>query len=100
MTTVSLAELFQARDEGIASMRTRAKHRPFARAYARLRAIPLAPTRRALAFVVLHIATFASRHALVLAGCSAFVTAAAMISPIAGWITTGLALFFLEARRR
>jgi hypothetical protein len=100
MTTVSLAELFQARDEGIASMRTRAKHRPFARAYARLRAVPLAPARRALAVAVLWLATFASRHALVLAGCSAFVTAAAMMTPIAGWITTGLALFFLEARRR
>lgn len=99
MTTVSLSELMAVRDESIASNRAVRVH-PFARAYARLRAVNLAPARRALLLAALAVAAFGSRHALVLAGCSAFVTAAAMISPIAGWAVAGLALFFLEARRR
>lgn len=100
MTVVSLSDLLKVRDESIASMRARPRSRPFAHAFARLRALNLAPARRALALAALWLATFASRHVLVLAGCSAFVTSAAMISPIAGWVTAGLALFFLEARRR
>jgi len=99
MTVVSLSDLIRVRDESIASNRA-PRTRAFARAYARLRVVNLAPVRRALALAVLAALGFTSRHALVLAGCSAFVTAAAMMTPIAGWIMTGLALFFLEARRR
>lgn len=98
MTTVSLSELLAVRDESIASNRVPRVH-PIARAYARLRAIPLAPARRVLALAALAVLGFTVRHALVLAGCSAFVIAAAMLTPIAGWAVAGLALFFLEARR-
>lgn len=94
MTTVTLGDLLAARDEGMRVPKTR--RRSFAIAWRRIKRINLAPTRA----LMVVIATFALRHTLVLAGCSAFVISAAMMSPIAGWATAGLALFFLEARRK
>ncbi len=94
MTTVTLGELLTRRDESMRAPKVR--RRPLAIAWRRLKRIDLAPAR----VLMVVIATFALRHTLVLAGCSAFVISAAMMSPIAGWSVAGLALFFLEARRR
>lgn len=66
----------------------------------RIRTLSLAPVRRVLLLSVLAVATFLGRHGLVIAGCVAFVLGAAMLSIIAGVFTAGVALFFLEARRR
>jgi len=94
MTTVTLGELLARRDESMRAPKVR--RRPLTLVMRRLRKINLAPLRA----LMVVITTFALRHTLVLAGCSAFVISAAMLSPIAGWATAGLALFFLEARRR
>jgi hypothetical protein len=94
MNTVTLGELLAARDEGMRVPKT--KRRPFAIAWRRIKRINLAPAR----VLMVVIATFALRHTLVLAGCAAFVIAASMMTPIAGWAVAGLALFFLEARRK
>lgn len=94
MTTVSLSELLSIRDDSLRV--TRERRRYGALIMARLRAVDLSPVRRALLVSLL----FLTRHALVLSGCAAVVTAAAMITPALGWLTTGAALFFLEARRR
>lgn len=98
MTTVSLHELMTLRDEAIASNRVRP--RPFARAYARVRRIDLAPARRRALLVIIRSVMFASAHGLVLAACCSFVIGAATLSPIAGWIMAGVSLLFLELRRR
>jgi hypothetical protein len=98
MTTVTLSELLSARDESIALRRTRPRWH--ARVLARVRATDWKPARVGLMAVVLAVAGFLSKHAIVLAGCAAFVVAAAIITPVAGWAVAGVALFFLEARRR
>lgn len=102
---VTLAELLAERDASIA-------HRPNPFALAGLRAKRTAwiaarksasgvrTGMRALVLVTLFLAAFTSRHGLVLAGLAAFVTAAALYSPIAGLVTAGAGLFFLELRRR
>ncbi len=46
------------------------------------------------------LAVLTARHGLVLAGLSAFVVAAWRYGTTAGLITLGVALFFLELRRR
>lgn len=103
MTTVSLSELLSARDESLAVRRTRpAWH---SRALTWMRAFDWSAVRtgrfaHVVTVVVLALAGFLSRHALVLAGCAAFVIAAALLSAVAGWVVAGVALFFLEARRR
>jgi hypothetical protein len=96
VTTVSLAELLAGRDESLRVRRT-----PWTlRALSRLRRIDLRPALRALAVVALAVLGFASRHGLVLAGCTALVVCAATLSITAAWGTAAAALFFLEARRR
>lgn len=98
MTSVSLSALLDARNESLAVKRSRpAWH---VRALKALRRVDWAPVTARVALVLLTLAGFGSRHGLVLAGCAAFVTAAAMLTPVAGWAVAGVALFFLEARRR
>lgn len=96
VTTVSLSELFAARDESLRVQRVSA----WVRLAARIRRIDLAPARRLVMLVLLNAMQFMTRHALVLCGCAAIVVGAATISITAAWITAGAALFFLEARRR
>ena len=94
----TLSGLIRARDE---SLRVRPARRSALVALARrLRTLNLSPARRALAATFLAVAGFTSRHALVLAGCTASVIAASTLSVTAAWIMTALSLFFLEARRR
>jgi len=94
MTTTTLFDLLAARDQSMQVPRT--KRRAVRLFWRRVKRVNLAPIHRLL----LVLTTFATRHTLVLAGCSAFVIAATMLSAIAGWAMAGLALFFLEARRR
>lgn len=54
---------------------------------------------RACVSMVLALAVFLSRHALVLGGLAAFTVAAWTFSPIAGMVMLGLSAFFLELRR-
>jgi len=98
MTTVTLAQLLSARDESIALRRERVRWH--VRALARVRAWDVRPAARALLAVVLAVAGLLSKHGLVLGGCASFVIGAAIVTPVAGWIVAGVALFFLEARRR
>lgn len=98
MTTVTLSELLSTRNESLVARRTRSRWH--ARALARVRATDWKPVMTVAAAVVLAVAGFLSRHALVLAGCVAFVIGAALVSAVAGWAVAGVALFFLEARRR
>lgn len=103
MTTVSLSELLSARDESLAVQRTALRTVRFAmaRALAWMRSLGWSGRfAHVVTVVALALAGFLSRHALVLAGCAAFVIAAAMFAAIAGWLVAGVALFFLEARRR
>lgn len=88
---MTLATLRRARDESLV-------YRPSlaARLRIRLPRISLAPAGRLLLIVL----TFALRHALVVAGCTASVIAASTLSVTAAWIMTAASLFFLEARRR
>lgn len=96
MTTVTLSGLINSRNE---SLRV-AKLSIFAKVRHRLGRLSLAPARRVLLIIVLSIAGFAARHGLPLAGCICIVTGAATLSITAGWITAGVACFFLELRRR
>lgn len=98
MTTVSLAKLLSARDDSITLRRTR--QRWHVRVLARIRAWDTRPVAVALLAAVLTAAGFVSRHGLVLGGCASFVIGAAIVTPVAGWTVAGVALFFLEARRR
>lgn len=95
---VTLSALLKRRDESLKV--APAKPSVLTRLARRWRALDLSPVRRALLTVVLAVAGFTSRHALPLFGCAAFVVGAATISATLMWITLGLALFFLEARRR
>jgi predicted anti-sigma-YlaC factor YlaD len=97
-TPARLADLLRRRDESLKV--TPVKPSLLILAARRWRALDLSPVRRALLAVLLAAAGFTSRHALPLFGCAAFVVGAATISPTLMWITIGLALFFLEARRR
>lgn len=92
MTVVTLATLMDRQRESLRIPRATG----LTRLARRIRAIDLTPARRALLAVVLAV----SRHALVLGGCVAMVISAATVSATLAWITTGAALFFLEARRR
>ena len=94
----SLSTLLKRRDESLRI--TPAKPSLLTLAARRWRALDLSPLRRALLLALLAAAQFANRHALPLFGCAAFVLGAATISPTLMWITIGVALFFLEARRR
>jgi len=98
MTTVTLSALLSARDESIALRRERARWH--VRALARVRALEWKPVMTVLVVAAVAVAGFLSRHGLVLGGCASFVIGAAIVTPVAGWITAGVALFFLEARRR
>ncbi len=96
MTTVTLSDLLDARNESI-YVRPRAGFRAHARrAYVFLRR----PRFAWLAPLVSLLVGFVARHALVLFGCAAVVTSACMVSIKLGWLIAGLAFFFLEARRR
>ena len=98
MTTVTLAQLLSARDASITLRRERPRWH--VRALSRVRATDWKPVAAALLAAVLAVAGFLSRHGLVLGGCASFVIGAAIVTPVAGWIVAGVALFFLEARRR
>lgn len=94
MTTATLSELLGVRDE---SLRVRPARTPaLTLLRRRIRALDLAPARRALLVSLL----FVSRHGLVLSGCTAVVIAAATLSTTVAWIMVGASMFFLEARRR
>jgi hypothetical protein len=95
---VRLADLLKRRDESLKI--TPVKPSALALLARRWRALDLSPLHRGLLAMLLAVAGFTSRHALPLFGCAAFVVGAATISPTLMWITIGLALFFLEARRR
>lgn len=92
MTTVSLSDLLNARDESIRIPHARRS------ALRTLRIRLHAPAWLRPALILL--ATFSAEHGLVLCGCAAVVTSAAMLSIKLGWLVAGLAFFFLEARRR
>ena len=98
MTTVSLAELLSARDESLALRREQGRWQ--ARALSWVRALKWKPVATALMVAVVAVAGFLSRHGLVLGGCASFIVGATIVTPVAGWIVAGVALFFLEARRR
>lgn len=98
MTTVTLAELLSARDESLTWRREGVRWH--ARVLERVRALEWKPVAAFLMVAVVAAAGFFSRHGLVLSGCASFVIGAAIVTPVAGWITAGVALFFLEARRR
>lgn len=98
MTTVTLATLMQARDESLAIRRARPAW--LSRAIARVRQVALTTVTARITVAALLLAGFVTRHGLVLAGLSAFVIAAALAAPIAGWVVAGAALLFLEVRRR
>jgi hypothetical protein len=55
---------------------------------------------RALVTLVSLLAVLTARHGLVLTGLTAFTLAAWQYGTVAGLITLGVALFFLELRRR
>lgn len=62
--------------------------------------IASARAARLLATLFVILAALTSRHGLVLGGLGLFVLAASQYSPVAGMVTAGAALFFLELRRR
>ena len=98
MTVVTLSELMRTQRESLAARPPRPSL--LAVLARRIRALDLAPARRATLATILAIAGFISRHALVLGGCSAVVISAATVSATLGWFATATSLFFLEARRR
>src|SRR5690242_19220785 len=95
MTTVSLSELLNIRDESI-----KVRSRPSILAHLRAIRLPRLAPPAWLRPVFMLVAAFVARHILVLSGCASVVTSAAMITPALGWLAAGAALFFLEARRR
>lgn len=94
MTVVSLHELLTVRDQSLRVTRSRPRLR------IKFPAVRLMPVWTFVLTIVTTVGYQIHRHGLVLGGCAAFVIAAGMVSPIAALITLGLALFFLEARRR
>jgi hypothetical protein len=98
MTMATLSELMAIQRESLAARPARPS--ALARLGRRVRALDLAPARRAVLVSLLSIAGFSSRHALVLGGCSAVVISAAIVAPALGWLAAAASLFFLEARRR
>jgi hypothetical protein len=94
MTVVTLNALLHQRDESL-KVQPRAR-----RIHIRMPAIPITPVLAALVRFWTFIIRTAIHHGLVLSGCTAVVISAAMVAPVLGWLVTGLALFFLEARRR
>lgn len=90
MTTVSLSELLDIRDESI-------------RVHPRRERLRLRIPKVSLAWlvpVITFIHSFIHKHILTLFGCAAVVTSAAIVSPALGWLAAGASFFFLEARRR
>jgi len=94
MSVVTLSALLDARDESLAVRRVRPAW--ISRSLRLVRALRWSWTLVSL----LAVAGFLARHGLVLAGCAAFVIAAAIVTPVAGWVVAGVSLLFLEARRR
>jgi hypothetical protein len=94
MSVVTLSALLDARNESLAVQRVRPAWISQALLWVR-------SLRWGWALVsLLAVAGFASKHGLVLAGCAAFVVAAAIVTPVAGWALAGVSLLFLELRRR
>lgn len=83
VTTATLSDLIGIRDDSIR-----------ARPRRRLRLPRIGLARLAPVLAVLH------RHILILFGCAAVVTSAAIVAPALGWLTAGASFFFLELRRR
>lgn len=94
MTVVTFATLMDQQRESLRLERTTPT--AITRLARYVRSISLAPARRAFLVSLL----FVARHALVLGGCAAIVISAATVSATLGWVAAGVALFFLEARRR
>lgn len=90
MTTVSLSELLDIRDESIRVHPRRARLR------LRIPKVSFAWLMPVLAF----IHSFVHRHGLTLFGCTCIVISAATITPALGWLAAGASFFFLELRRR
>ncbi len=94
MTTVSLSELMTEQRAAVKASR------PRTRVTFRFPTVRLMRFFRLIATIAITTGHFLNAHALVLAGCACFVTAATLYSPIAGLAVAGTSLFFLEARRR
>lgn len=94
MTTVTLSSLKAQQRRSLVVTRSRPRFR------IKFPAVRLMPVWTFVLTIVTTVGYQLHRHGLVLGGCAAFVIAAGMVSPIAALITLGLALFFLEARRR
>lgn len=95
MTTVPLAVLLRERDE---SLSVRAPARPgwIVRTLARVREWEWA---RVMTLLVT-LAAFTQRHGLVVGALISFVVAASLVSTVLAWVVAGVALLFLEVRRK